>query len=367
MKKIFLFFCLLILPLNFVFAFSDSEQNTIFKAEVLEILEERETKQEDGASFKQQNLKLKGSEGEYRDQEIVFEGIGEYEVIKSNIYKTGDKVLVVESMDHEGHAHYYITDYVRTTAIWWLVALFVFVLVLIGKWKGLRSVISLAFSFLIIVKWIIPQILAGANPIFVTIVGSLIILAIIIYITEGLGAKSHLAVFSIFVSLIITVFLSWFFVVFAKVSGLAGEDVFSLINIGGQAINFQGLLLAGIIIGALGVLDDVVISQVATVEQIHEVDKKQNSNEIFSKAYKVGVSHISSMTNTLFLAYVGTSMTLLILFISGESAFSSWGQIINNEQIATEIVRTLAGSIGLVLSVPIATYVASLWYGKYKR
>ena len=131
-----------------------------------------------------------------------------------------------------------------------------------------------------------------------------------------------------------------------------------LVNLGDKITNFKGLLLAGIIIGALGVLDDVVISQVASVEQLFHTDPHQSKKELFKKSYKIGVSHISSMTNTLFLAYAGVSLPLLILFTSGQSAFSSWQQLIGNEQIATEIIRTLSGSIGLILSVPISTILA---------
>ncbi len=153
--------------------------------------------------------------------------------------------------------------------------------------------------------------------------------------------------------------MSWFFVKVAKLTGISSEETAYLINLGvGAKINFQGLLLAGIIIGTLGVLDDVVISQVAAVEQIIKTNPKQNFKEIFKKAHEIGVSHISSMTNTLFLAYAGVSLPLLILFLSGQSAFSSWLQIINNEIIATEIIRTLAGSTGLILSIPISTFLA---------
>jgi uncharacterized membrane protein len=139
------------------------------------------------------------------------------------------------------------------------------------------------------------------------------------------------------------------------------------LSIGGQSINFQGLLLAGIIIGFLGVLDDVVISQVAAVEQLSKTDNSLNRKGLFGRAYQIGVSHVSSMANTLFLAYAGVSLPLLILFISGQSAFTGWGQIINNEMVATEIVRTLAGSIGLILAVPISTFIAAWWYGRNKN
>ena len=184
------------------------------------------------------------------------------------------------------------------------------------------------------------------------------ILAVVIYLTEGFNKKSHIASISIFISLLITIFISYIFVEFAKLTGLASEETAYIINIGSSIINFKGLLLAGIIIGTLGVLDDVVVAQITTVEQMFLINKNSNSVEIFKKAYEVGVSHISSMTNTLFLAYAGASMPLLLLFISGESAFSNFSQIINNELIATEIVRTLAGSIGLILSVPISTILA---------
>ncbi len=204
--------------------------------------------------------------------------------------------------------------------------------------------------------------MAGDNPLAVVLISSVFILLVIIYCTEGFKPRSHLAIASILFSLLITVFLSWLFVGLAKLSGITGEESMFLISLGQQVVNFKGLLLAGIIIGVLGVLDDVVISQVATVEQIARANQALGRIEVFRRAYQVGISHISSMTNTLFLAYAGASLPLLILFVSGQSAFSSWWQVINNEIIATEIVRTLAGSIGLILSVPIATFIASLWF-----
>jgi uncharacterized membrane protein len=193
------------------------------------------------------------------------------------------------------------------------------------------------------------------------LIGSFLILFLIIYVTEGFKKRSHITVLSIFLSLVITVFLSWFFVSLTKLTGVSSEETGFLVELAGRVINFKGLLLAGIIIGVLGVLDDVVIAQVATVEQIEDVDPSLSGMDLFKRSYEVGVSHISSMTNTLFLAYAGVSMPLLILFLSGQSAFSDWTQIINNEAIATEIVRTLAGSIGLILSVPISTAIAVWW------
>lgn len=336
-------------------------RNKFYQAEVIEVIKEQTTELSDGSSARQQDLKLKGLEGEIKNKEIIFNGIGNYDVAGKNLYKTGDKVLVIQSLDFEGNPSYYITDFVRTNTLWWLATAFILSLIVIGGFKGFRSILSLIFTFLVIVKYIIPKILDGADPITITLIGSFLILLLIIYVTEGFKKRSHIAVLSIFISLVITVFLSWFFVNLTKLTGVSSEETGFLVELAGRIINFKGLLLAGIIIGVLGVLDDIVIAQVATVEQIEAVDPSLSRMELFKRSYEVGISHISSMTNTLFLAYAGVSMPLLILFLSGQSAFSDWTQIINNEAIATEIVRTLAGSIGLILSVPISTTIAVWW------
>jgi len=354
-KKI-VFIVLLLTPFLTYAQIDKTEQ--VFKARVTEILDEQVFKDEEQISSLQQKLKLFPLEGEYQGKEVVFDGIGAFDVVSSNIYKKGDKVLVVASVDAEGKVNFYITDYVRSSGLFYLFILFVLVILAVGRLKGLRSVISLGFSFWVIIGFIIPRILSGANPISITILGSLLIILAVVYVTEGINKKAHIAVVSIFLSLFLTIILSWIFVGLTKLSGLGSEEIAYLFVLGGAIINFKGLLLAGIIIGTLGVLDDVVISQIALVDEIYKVDPKQNRKEVYKKAFKVGVTHISSMTNTLFLAYAGASLPLLVLFVSGESAFASFGQIINNEAIATEIVRTLTGSIGLILSVPIATGLA---------
>jgi len=361
MKKIIIVsLFLLILPF-LALAQSGAEKDVIFKAKIVEILAEKERVLSDGRVNLQQHLKMLGLESDFKGKEFEFNGIGDINVLNKQIYEIGDKVLVIENKA-EDKSNYYIVDYARSGTLLWLTAFFVLVLLFVGKIKGLRSLLSLFLSFLVIIKFIIPQIITGANPLFITILGSIAILLIIIYITEGFKPKAHLAFVSIFISLILTLIISQLFVSLAKLTGAASEDVLFLFSIDGLSINLQGLLLAGIIIGALGVLDDVVIAQVSTVKEIASADKGLNSKEVFLKAYKVGISHIASMTNTLFLAYAGVSLPLLILFVSGESAFSSWVQALNTELIATEIIRALAGSIGLILSVPISTYIASRWF-----
>ncbi len=340
------------------------KNNILFRARVVRIIEQKKNTLPDGSQVEQQNLELEGLEGQFRGQKIVFRGIGNYDVIRKNLYQVGDEVLAVASFDDQGQPTFFITDYVRQTPLKWLAFIFILVLLAVGRFKGFRSLLALAVTFLIIVKYIIPRILDGQDPIIITLIGSFAILLVIIYITEGFNQRSHIAVASIFASLILTIAISWFFIAVAKLTGVFNEETGFLINIGGQWLNFKGLLLAAIIIGTLGVLDDVVISQVATVEQLHQTDRRQTRRQLFARAYQVGISHISSMTNTLFLAYAGASLPLLILFVSGQSAFSSVSQAVNNEAIATEIVRTLAGSLGLILSVPLATFIAVWVYKK---
>jgi uncharacterized membrane protein len=330
----------------------------IFSAEVVKILEEKDVAGEDGKIFKQQNLELRALDGELKGQTINYEGIGAPESTVKNIYKLGDRVSVQATADENGDVAYFITDYVRTGSLAWLAIIFVISLLAVGRFKGFRSLISLALTFVVIMKYILPQIMDGADPVITTLIGSFVILLMIIYITEGFNRAAHVSVLSILLSLTATIALSYFFVEAARLTGLANEEASFLAGFESQIVNFKGLLLAGIIIGALGVLDDVVIAQITAVEEIISAGEGLGRMETFNKAMKIGISHISAMTNTLFLAYAGASLPLLILFLTGQSAFASASQALNNEALATEIVRTLAGSIGLILSMPLSTILA---------
>lgn len=344
----------------------EKSQDIIFKARVLEIINEVE-KESDNKKVIQQDIKLLGLESEFKNKEIIYRGISDIELIGAHIYLPGDRVLVVATRASENDSFsYYITDYVRSDNLILISIVFIACLLLVGRFKGLRSILSLFLTFVVIIFFIVPQIMNGANPVLITSLGSLFILFLIIYLTEGINLRSHLATFSMFISLILVIGISSLFIFLVKLNGAFSEDVFALINIGQQSLNLKGMLLAGMIIGSLGVLDDVIISQIVSVEQLVQANPHQSWREVFTKAYKIGVSHISSMTNTLFLAYAGASLPLLILFVSPDNPFSSVEQILNNEAISTEIVRALSGSLGLVLSVPLSTFIAA-WVFIYKN
>jgi len=193
----------------------------------------------------------------------------------------------------------------------------------------------------------------------VSLFGSFFILVVMIYLTEGINKKSNLGLLSIFFSLSITLFLSWLFVYLAKLTGLASEETVFLIGAGKKAIDFRGLLLAGILIGAAGVLDDIVVGQIEAVKQIKIANPNLTIWQVFKMGYQVGNTHLGAIINTLFLTYTGASLPLLLLFTLGQNETLTFAQAINNEMIATEIIRTLAGSIGVALSMPIATFLGA--------
>lgn len=328
-----------------------------FKAKVVEVLENTTTPEEEGSSLPQQKLQLQGLSGSWAGKSMVFDGT-KFEVVSASQYEVGDVVMVSVSADPDGNNEFFVVDYVRQNSLYWLAIIFALVVVAVGRLKGLRALVVLLLTFLVIQKFIVPRILAGDNPLVISILGALVILGVAIYITEGFKRSSTVAIGSVLVSLIITGVLSIAFTAAAKLTGFVSEEAIYLKGLAGVDINIHGLLLAGIIIGTLGVLDDVIISQVVVVEELKRANRSLTNRTVFAKAMRVGIGHMSALVNTLFLAYAGASLPLLLLFSVREEPFLTFSQVINNDMIATEIVRTLTGSIGIVLAVPIATALA---------
>ena len=211
---------------------------------------------------------------------------------------------------------------------------------------------------LVIFKLLIPLIMQGWSPVLVSIMTSALIIPVTFYLSHGLNKKTSVAVVSTLISLVITGVLVLIFTETTKLTGFASEEAgFLQVQMGGE-INIKGLLLAGMIIGTLGILDDVTINQAAIVEKLKEANKEMGFGELYKKAMSVGQDHISSMVNTLVLVYTGASLPLLLLFVDSSRSF---GEVLNNEIVADEIVRTLVGSVGLMLAVPITTFLAAKW------
>jgi uncharacterized membrane protein len=270
-------------------------------------------------------------------------------------FSIGDQVVVNEEILPTGDPTYYIADQVRTPALGMIFLSFVVLVISVAKWHGVRSLLGLASSFAVIFLFILPYIQQGFDPVSVTIVGSIFIMLITFYLSHGFSPKTTISVMGTFISLIITGVLAATFVNLAKLTGLGTEETAFLQYSQDANFNPQGLLLSGIIIGTLGVLDDITLSQTSIVQELIRTNPRLSTRKIFIKAMNVGKDHIASLVNTLILVYTGSSLPLLLLFLNTKMSYL---HIINFEMISEEIVRTLVGSIGLVLAVPITTFIA---------
>ena len=343
-----------------------SQDGEGLKARVVEVITEEQKTREDGSTYRQQNLRLEALEGPRKGQEIIYYGISEIEVGNANFYRAGDRVFVDIFQDELGAETVYVVDFVRNKALYLLAFIFILAVIIVGRAKGLRALVSLALSFVVIIKFILPQILAGRDPFLISLVGGLAIMAVIIYFTEGINRKSHIAIFSVLLSLLLTLILSVIFTNLARLTGLSQEDTIFLIGIGQVEINFRGLLLAGMLIGAIGVLDDIIVGQIETVARIKEANPSLSPRKIFMLAYKVGNTHLGAIINTLFLTYAGASLSLLLLFVIHQESGLSLTRALNSEAVTTEVIRTMVGSIGVMASMPIATFLAAFGIKKLK-
>jgi uncharacterized membrane protein len=268
----------------------------------------------------------------------------------------GDGVELARTVTPEGEVAYFITDFRRLPTLAILVGLFVAAVLLVGRWHGLRSLLGLALSLLLIVRFVVPAILAGESPPVVALVGALAVMVVTLYLAHGVNEMTTAAIVGTAGALVLTVALGLLFIDQAAITGFASDDaVFARQQV--ADLDLQGLVLAGLIIAALGVLDDVTVSQASTVFALHETDRTLPFPTLFARAMKVGRDHIASVVNTLFLAYAGASLALLVVFSTGGLATS---EIVNSEVLAVEIVKTVVGSLGLIAAVPLTTALAAL-------
>lgn len=362
--SIFIFVCFLIILVIVPTVFAQTEggndaqianQQEERLEGVVKIISEEKQIQVMNQSQLYQKLEIEVTTGSLKGQTVTVEN-GNLPTSNVVHYALGDEVVLSYSKSPDGQRLVMITDFVRRGSLLWLFIIFVVITVLIGRLKGLTSIIGMVVSFAVIFMFILPQILSGHDPVFMTILGSLVIIPVSFYLSHGLNRKTTVAIFGTLISLIITGILANFFVEAGKLSGFVSEESGFLQEAFGNLVNIKGLMLSGIIIGVLGILDDVTISQSAMVREMKVLNPKMSAGELYRSAMIVGRDHIASMVNTLVLVYAGASMPLLLLFISSTHSFS---EVINYEIIANEIIRTLVGSIGLVLTVPLTTLIAA--------
>jgi len=265
--------------------------------------------------------------------------------------KVGE-IVYVTKVDDGDNIYYGVSERYRLTALWWLAILFVILVTAIGRYKGFGSLLGLGFSFLVIAKFIVPQILAGKDPVIICLIGSVAIAVVAIYIAHGFRLRTSLAVLSTIITIAIALGLDYLIIHWLKLFGAGSEEAIYAQFLQTGTINLRGLLLGGIIIGVLGVLDDITTAQAAVVDELRRANPLLTFKELYERGMSVGKEHIASLINTLVLAYVGASFPLVLLFQQFEQPFS---YIVNSELVAEEIARTLIGSSALIIAVPLTT------------
>ena len=271
-------------------------------------------------------------------------------------FAVGDKIRVTRQVDDQGATSYAFYDFERG---WQLVALaiaFAVVIVAVARWRGLLALVGIVVAFLVLVVFLLPALRDGAPAIPVALVASAAILYAVIYLAHGVSLRTSAALLGTLTSLLLAAGLSWAAIELAHLTGLSDEQSATVSAYLGS-VSISGLLLAGFIIGSLGVLNDVTVTQASTVFELAGLGDGSSRRAIFLGAMRVGRDHIASTVYTLVLAYAGSALPLLLLF---SVANRSLGDVLTSESVAIEIARSAVGGIALALSVPLTTGIAAV-------
>lgn len=323
-------------------------------AEVLEIVSEYERS-------------ITGTEAVALVQEVravLLEGQKAGEVVRFEnelaTLKPGDRIIVNRIKLINGEEYVSYADFERRPVLIFMIAAFVFMLLVFSGWQGLRALVSLGGSIAAIFFLLVPALLAGFNPVLASVVIAGAILALVLFGTHGINSRSVIAFCGTISAVIVTGVIAVFSTNAMRLTGFSSDASVYLNFATNGNLDLSGLLLGGIIIGILGVLDDVSITQASVVQELKAANPVLKFMDLYQRAIKVGRDHIGSLVNTLALAYVGVSLPLILLYAQANS--SVW-QTLNQEVIVAELLRIIVGSMGLILAVPATTAVAAWWFG----
>lgn len=331
-----------------------TQENTV-QAKVLAVGDETVSEMPTGEQLYSRDIEVQIlSEGPFEGQTMTLNQ-RRMEQTSSITPRAGQRVLIILAQQPDGQVVPFLADRVRLTPLALLAALFVAVTLGVGRGQGLRALLGLLLSLAAIGGFILPQLLAGRDPLLVTFVGMGALMAVTLYLIQGWNIRTHTAFLALLGCLSVTALLALLWVEVSALTGFGSEETLYL-QATGVTLDMRGLLLAGIVIGASGVLDDVVLAQAVSVYEIAEANPALTVREIFRRGMKIGNAHLASMVNTLVLAYASTALPLIILFALYTEP---WYLTLNREFIAEEVVRTLVGSLGLLLAVPLTTAIAA--------
>ncbi|HVZ67245.1 MAG TPA: YibE/F family protein [Patescibacteria group bacterium] len=335
----------------------NTPKDEYYKAKVVNVNSEGEVIS-NGKTNLYQNLKLQIEDGPNSGKSIDLHYGDPVTLTKDHELQKGDQIVLLKTTNPDGKVIYSVYDKYRFNKVIVAIVLFFILVILIAGLKGVGSLVGLVTSLAVILMFIVPNILQGRDPLFISIVGSLIILFVSTYVAHGVSKQTTVALVSTFFALFITAILATIATSATYLTGIGNEDIASL-QIGATSIiNLKGLFLGGIIIGTLGALNDVTITQAATIFEIAHVDKDIRYSSLVKRGFNVGKEHILSLVNTLVLAYAGSSLFIFIFIVLNPGNIPYW-VILNTEMISGETISTIVGSAGLIMAVPISTLLAA--------
>jgi uncharacterized membrane protein len=268
--------------------------------------------------------------------------------------EAGDDVVVTRGATPDGVV-YAIVDQQRGTGMWVLVGAFVLALVAFGRWRGVSSLVGLAVTFGVLGGFVVPAVLAGESPLLVAVVGSAAVIVVVLPLTHGVSLTTVAAVVGTLLSFVVTGLVGALSVSALHLSGITDDVAMSVAT--RFDVQMSGLLLAGIVIGAVGVLDDVTVTQASTVAELARADPGATARQLFAGGQRVGRAHVASVVNTIVLAYAGSSLPLIVLTLADTA---SLGGVVTDQFVAQEVVRSIVGTLGLIAAVPITTALAAV-------
>ena len=308
------------------------------------------TTEEDGVSCEEFRLRL--SQGPDKGETIKLEFP---ESPTTPDLDAGDRVVLSYNPSAEPGFEYQFADRQRRPVLLWLAVLFAVAVVLLGRLRGLAALVGLGATLVVLLQFVLPAILDGKSPVWVAVFGASAIAYLALYLAHGFRTMTTVALLGTLAALAVTVVLASVFTALAEFSGLATEEAV-LVNIGAEGVDLSSLVLAGMVIGALGALDDMTVTQASAVWELRAANPRFKRRDLSRSAMRIGRDHVASTVNTLALAYAGAALPVLILLVQSRQ---SLGTVANSETVAVEIVRTLVGSIGLIASVPLTTWLAA--------
>ena len=344
-------------------AYEQHYSEEIARGKVLSVIDQSISEADEHMGFVgRQLVEVEIISGEYRgltkQTENILPGNPRYDILVSE----GDEVLLVVG-EEEGIIKTYITDFIRDRGLLIMLLLFIGVLVFVGGWRGIKSLFSLVITVVVLFKVLLPLVLRGYNPLPLTVVAAAVLIVIILLIIGGWNKKTWAAIIGTAGGVLLAGLLAIYFGEWVNLTGLSTDEAQMLLHLGDTELDFRGVLFAGMIVGALGAIMDVGMSIASTLEEVKKGNPLLDLSQLFTAGMNVGRDIMGTMTNTLILAYVGGTMPLIMLLMSFQPSFL---RIINMDLISTEVVRALAGSIGLVFCIPLTAFIAAFLFSTFE-